>query len=57
MILDHMQCQNKCFWHVLTSWWPIVALLKSQKCLENLLFCDQKLVKNGSKMCFPKNEP
>ena len=107
MILDHMECQNKCFWRVLSSWWPVLALLKSQnalkkgcfgtkngskmcfskndprpfgvhkqvksahlepiashfghskvtKCLENGLFCDQKWVKNASKMCFSKNDP
>ena len=28
---------------------------KIPKCLENGLFCDQKWVKNGSKMCF-KNQ-
>ena len=28
-----------------------------QKCLENGLFCDQKWVKNGSKMCFYDNDP
>ena len=27
------------------------------KCLENGLFCDQRWVKNGSKMCFSKNDP
>ena len=27
------------------------------KCLENGLFWDQKWVKNGSKMCFSKNDP
>ena len=30
---------------------------KIPKCLENGLFCDQKWVKNGSKMCFSKNDP
>ena len=28
---------------------------KITKCLENGLFCDQKSVKNGSKMCFSKD--
>ena len=30
---------------------------KIPKCLENGLFWDRKSVKNGSKMCFPKNGP
>ena len=30
---------------------------KIPKCLENGLFCDQKWVTNGSKMCFSKNDP
>ena len=34
MILDHMECQNKCFWRVLSQWWPVVALLKSQNALK-----------------------
>ena len=59
MILDHMECQNKCFQRVLSSWWPVLALLNLEKPkgLENGLFCDQKWVKNGSKMCFSKNDP
>ena len=30
---------------------------KVTKCLNNGLFCDQKWVKNGSKMYFSKNDP
>ena len=30
---------------------------KIPKCLENGLFWDKKWVKNGSKMCFSKNDP
>ena len=30
---------------------------KVTKCLENALFCSEKWVKNGSKMCFFKNVP
>ena len=30
---------------------------KIPKCLENGLFWDQKSIKNGSKMCFSKNDP
>ena len=38
---------------------PVVAFfgaLKIPKSLENGLFWDQKWVKNGSKMCFSKND-
>ena len=34
MIPDHKACQNKCFWCVLSSLWPVVALLKSQNALK-----------------------
>ena len=45
--------QNKCFWHILSSGWPVFGPPKIPKCLENGLFCNQKSVKNGSKkMCF-----
>ena len=57
MILDHMECQNKCFWRVLSLWWPVLGLPKSPKCLENGLFRDKEWVKNGSKMCFSKKDP
>ena len=30
---------------------------KVTKCLENGLFCNQKWVKNGSKINFPKKDP
>ena len=46
MILDHMECQNKCFWCVLSSLWPVVALLKSHNALKMGCFA----TKNGSKM-------
>ena len=55
MILDHMECQNMCFWRVLSLWWSVLALLKSQNALK--LFSDKTWVKNGSKMCFSKNDP
>ena len=57
MILDHVRRQNKCFWTALTLWWPMLVLQKSQKCLENGLFWDQKWVKNGSKTHFSKPHP
>ena len=50
MILDHMDCQNKCF---LARFELVVARFgppRIPKCLENGLFCDEKWVKNGSKM-------
>ena len=56
-ILDHMECQNKCFWRVLSSWWPVLALVKAQNALKMGCFGINKWVKNGSKMCFSKNDP
>ena len=46
MILDHMECQNKCFWRVLSSWWPVLAPQKSHNALKMGCFWDQKWVKN-----------
>ena len=34
MTLDRMECQNKCFSSVLSSWWPVLALGKSQNALK-----------------------
>ena len=42
-----------CFELVLARFGPP----KIPKCLENGVFCDQKLVNNGSKKCFSKNDP
>ena len=57
MILDHMECQKKCFQRVLCSLWPVLALLKSQNALKMGCF----VTKNGSKMVqkcvFPKVIP
>ena len=46
MIPDHMECQNKCFWRVLSSWLPVLALPNSQ----NALKIGDFGTKNGSKM-------
>ena len=55
MILDHMECQNKCFWRVLSSWWPVVALLESQNALKISSFgTKRKGPKMGQKWGFPK---
>ena len=56
MIPDHMECQNKCFWCVLSSWWPVLALIKSQNALKMGCFgrkMGQKWVKN----VFFQNDP
>ena len=42
MIFDHMECQNRCFWRVLSLWWPVFILVKSESAL---------------KMCSSKNDP
>ena len=57
MILDHMECQNKCFWRILSSWWPVLALLKSQNALKMGFLGTNNGCKNSSKMCFFKNDP
>ena len=46
MILDHVRRYNKCFWTVLSLWWPILVLRKSQNALKMGCFG----TKNGSKM-------
>ena len=66
MILDHMECQNRFFWRVLSPLWPVFPLLQSQNALE--MGCFGTI--NGSKMgqkwvghewvknaCFPKTDP
>ena len=54
MILDHMECQNKCFWRVLSSWWPAFALLKSLNALKMVSFVTKNGSKSGQKCVFPK---
>ena len=41
MILDHVRRSNKCFWTVLSLWWPILVLQKSQNAL-NMGCCTSK---------------
>ena len=53
MILDHMECQNKCFWHVLSSWWPVLALPKSQNAMKMGCFGTKNGSKMGQKRVFP----
>ena len=54
MILDDMECQNKCFRRVFSSWWPVVALLKSQNALKMGCFGTKNGSKMGQKWVFPK---
>ena len=42
---------NKCFWHVLSLWWPVLTLRKYQNALKMGRFG----TKNGSKMRFSNN--
>ena len=53
MILDHVRRYNKCFWTVLSLWWPILVLPKSQNAFKMGCFG----TKNGSKMHFSKPHP
>ena len=54
MIPDVVECQNKCFWCILSSWWPGLALLKSQNALEIGCFGTKNGSKMGQKCIFPK---
>ena len=56
MIVDHMECQNECFWRVLSSWWPVLALPnpKSQNALKMHCFGTKNGSKMGQKCVFPK---
>ena len=54
MILEHMECQNKCFWRVLSSWCPFVALPKSGNAPKTGCFCRKKGSKMGQKCVFPR---
>ena len=54
MIPDHMECQNKCFCRVSSSWWPVLALLKSQNALTIGCFGTKNGSKMGQKCVFPK---
>ena len=54
MILDHMECQNKCFWHIWSSWWPFWALLNSQNALKMGCLWTKKGSKMHQKCVFPK---
>ena len=51
-----MECQNKCF---LAHFNVLVACFgppEIPKCLQTGPFCNQNRVKNGSKLCFSKND-
>ena len=54
MIRDHMECQNKCFWRVLSSWWPVLAPLKSQNALKMSFVATENESKMGQKCVVPK---
>ena len=54
MTVDHIECQNNCFWRVLSLWWPVLALLKSQNALKMGCFGTNNGSKMGQKCVFPK---
>ena len=56
VIVDHMELQNKCFWRVLSLWCAVLALLESQNALNTGCFETKNGSKNGSKMCFSKQD-
>ena len=57
MILDHVRRYNRCFWTVLSLWWPILVLRKPQNALKMGGFGTKKWVKNRSKTHFSKTHP
>ena len=52
--VDHLECQNKCFWCVWSSRWPVLALLKSQNALKMGCIGTKSGSKMGQKCLFPK---
>ena len=54
IVLDHMECQNKCFWRVLTLWWPVLSLPESQNALEMGCFATKMGQKRVKNVFFPK---
>ena len=57
MILDHMECQIKCFWRVLSSWCSVLALLKSQNALKMGCVGTKNQSKMRQKCVFSKSDP
>ena len=55
--LDHLGCSNKCFQPVLSPWWHIFALRKSQNALKMGRFKTKNAKKNGSKTRFSRSHP
>ena len=45
--------KNKCSWTVLSSWWPFLALRKSQNALKMGCFATKNGSKMGQKRIFP----
>ena len=52
--LIHMQPTFGGFWRILSSWWPVLALLKSQNALKLGCFATKNGSKMGQKCVFPK---
>ena len=51
--LGPLECQHKCFWTVLSLWWPILVLRKSQNALKMRCFGTKSGSKMGRKHIFP----
>ena len=54
LLLDHLGCSNRCFWPVLSPWWPVLAVGKSQDALKMARFGTKNGSKMGQKRLFPK---
>ena len=55
LFLDHLGCSNKCFWSVLSPWWPVRTLQNSQKALK-MGFLGTKKGQNWVKNVFFQND-
>ena len=54
LLLDHLGCSDKCFWAILSPWWPVLGHGKSQNALKMGHFGTNNGSKMGQKRVFPK---
>ena len=51
-----MECSNNFFWYVMSLWWPVWALSKSQNALQMGCFLTKKWVNHVVVIYFSKND-
>ena len=54
LLLDHLGCSDKCFWAILSPWWPALGHGKSQNALKMGRFGTNNGSKMGQKRVFTK---